>query len=191
MGDRPSPEYYSWRSIKARCLNSKHPSYPKYGGAGIILDPTWADSFIAFLEYVGSRPSLRHTIDRIKPELGYVPGNVRWATRETQNRNRSDNRWITACGITLCLEDWARRLGCSTTAIRQRIRRGWTSERAVMTPPNPKLQVHNLKQKITHGVTVRELVRVAQTANADTIVDCCGRECRVSVSEGHLCIFLL
>ncbi len=186
IGDRPSPEYYSWRSIKARCLNSKHPSYPKYGGAGIVMDATWASSFPAFLADVGPRPSLRHTIDRIKSELGYIPGNVRWATREVQNRNRSDNRWITALGETLCLEDWARRLGCSPASIRQRVQRGWTWEVAVTTPPNPKLQAHNLKRNEVHKMNAGELRKLLSEVASTSEVICSGHPCRAWVSDGCL-----
>lgn len=143
VGNRPSPEYYTWRSVKARCLNSKHPSYPKYGGSGIIIHPEWVNDFPAFLQSVGLRPSMAHTLDRIKSDLGYVPGNVRWATHHEQNRNRSDNRWISVGETTLCLEDWAKKLGCSPSSIRTRVKRGWTWERAVTTPPNPKFQSKN------------------------------------------------
>ena len=144
VNDRPSPEYYTWRSIKARCFNIKHQSYGKYGGAGITMDPIWKENFAEFLADVGPRPSLYHTLDRKINELGYVPGNVRWATRFTQNRNRSDNHWITANGEKLCLEDWARKIGCTQAAIRYRIKRGWSPEKAVTTPPNKKLQNNNI-----------------------------------------------
>ena len=143
VGDKPSPEYYSWRSLKARCLNPNHPSHEAY--SKIPLHPEWIYDFASFLLEVGPRPSKKHTIDRIKSELGYVPGNVRWATRQTQNRNRADNHWITANGETLCIEDWARHLSCSPQAIRLRIKRGWSEEKAVMIPVNPKLQAHNKK----------------------------------------------
>ena len=146
VNDRPSPEYYTWRSIKARCLNENHHSYPSYGGSSVSMDPEWASDFSAFLRDVGPRPSLQHTLDREKNELGYVPGNVRWATRHTQNRNRSDNRWITVDGKTFCLEDWARKLGCTTSAIRGRVSRGWSWEQAVSVKPNPTFQKKNLEK---------------------------------------------
>lgn len=142
-GDKPSPEYYSWRSIKARCFNQNHHSFHKYGGSGVIMHPEWANDFSSFFRDVGIRPSLKHTLDRKDSALGYIPGNVRWATSHTQNRNRSDNHWITVGEETLCLEDWARKLGCSPHAIRTRVKRGWSWERAVTEPPNPKLQSKN------------------------------------------------
>lgn len=142
-GDRPSPEYYSWRSIKSRCLDPKHHSYHNYGGNGIPIFDGWINNFEAFLKEVGLRPSPYHTLDRIENSKGYVPGNVRWVTQSVQNRNRSDNNWITANNITLCIEDWAKKLGCSPAAIRCRIKRGWSKEEAVTKPVNPKFQGSN------------------------------------------------
>lgn len=36
---------------------------------------------------IGLRPE-NHTLDRIKPLGHYEPGNVRWATKEDQTKNR-------------------------------------------------------------------------------------------------------
>ena len=82
-----SPEYRVWQRIKNCCLNLKSPDYPYYGGRGITLHPEWLD-FTKFLEYVGRRPGEKYTLDRINGNRGYEPGNVRWATRLTQSRNR-------------------------------------------------------------------------------------------------------
>jgi hypothetical protein len=164
VGNKPSPEYYTWRSIKARCLNPKHHNYDVYGGAGIILDEVWASNFEIFLRDIGLRPSRHHTLDRIKNDLGYVPGNVRWATRHIQNRNRSDNHWITFNNETLCLKDWANKLGCTPNAIRTRVLRGWSWEAAVSTLPNPKLQT---KKKIYNQLeTIDKDIKVHITQQA-------------------------
>ncbi len=138
VGNKSSPEYNSWRSIKARCLNTSHQRYPLYGGSGVIMYPKWVHDFKLFLHDVGPRPSHAHTLDRIKNDQGYVPGNVRWAISRAQNRK--GNHLITVNEKTLCLEDWARQLGCSPNAIRNRHKRGWSWEKAVTTPVNVKLQ---------------------------------------------------
>ena len=48
----------------------------------------WRYSFAAFLMDMGPRPSLRHTLDRINPDLGYGPANCRWSLPEVQARNK-------------------------------------------------------------------------------------------------------
>lgn len=88
-GTRPSPTYVSWRAMLARCYDSSHPYFHNYGGRGITVCDRWRYSFKAFLSDVGTRPSVKHSIDRYPNNDGdYEPGNVRWATRTEQNRNR-------------------------------------------------------------------------------------------------------
>lgn len=83
-----TPEYNSWCGMKARCGNVKDSRYSDYGGRGITIYPGWVSDFRAFLAYVGPRPSDEYSLDRIDVNGNYVPGNVRWADKSTQTRNR-------------------------------------------------------------------------------------------------------
>jgi hypothetical protein len=47
------------------------------------------DSFQAFVRDVGWRPDEKLTLERINNDGNYEPGNVKWATRGEQNRNRN------------------------------------------------------------------------------------------------------
>lgn len=83
-----SPEYRAWQLMKNRCLNPQSRDYAYYGERGVSIHPAWLD-FNGFLADVGRRPSPAHSLDRIDGARGYEPGNVRWATRQTQARNRA------------------------------------------------------------------------------------------------------
>jgi hypothetical protein len=67
------------------------PNYTNYGGRGIQF---LFDSFEQFYAEIGPRPA-GLTLDRIHNDGHYEPGNVRWATRSEQNRNR--RRWKKPC----------------------------------------------------------------------------------------------
>jgi hypothetical protein len=91
-GRSQTPEYKCWQQIKARCLNPNHKAYPEYGGRGITIYAGWVKDFEAFLAHVGPRPSAKHSLDRRENDQGYVPGNLRWASRKVQNNNRRPHR---------------------------------------------------------------------------------------------------
>lgn len=86
-----SKEYKCWLCMKSRCYNSADPNYYKYGAIGIKVDDSFVNDFTAFISEIGLMPdnTNRWTIDRIDGSLGYLSGNIRWATAEQQTRNRS------------------------------------------------------------------------------------------------------
>jgi hypothetical protein len=85
------PIYDCWVAMKARCLNSQHPMYKHYGARGITVCNQWISSFETFLHDMGSKPTVKHTLDRINVNGNYEPGNCRWATIQEQQKNRRDN----------------------------------------------------------------------------------------------------
>lgn len=118
------PQYIRncWYHIRHRCLNPEYKSYRWYGGKGIRMCERWQASVAAFYEDVGDRPSPSHSIDRIDNSGNYEPGNVRWATKKDQGRNRSTCHMITFNGETLSRVEWAERLGIESNTLRQRLK---------------------------------------------------------------------
>ena len=99
-----SKEYSSWYNIKERCLNPNAISYQNYGGAGVEMFSGWQDSFELFFEHIGRMPDdgCYYSCDRIDNDKGYAPGNVRWATRSQQNKNKTkySNNTSGVTGVT-------------------------------------------------------------------------------------------
>ncbi len=88
QNNRATAEYRAWQAMLNRCRRAKNANYRYYGGRGITVADRW-QSFEAFLADMGSRPSPRHSLDRINPDGNYEPGNCRWATASEQQRNKS------------------------------------------------------------------------------------------------------
>ena len=79
--------YSVWCNMFARCTNPNNNSYKDYGGRGIKICKRWND-FANFLADVGQRPHPDLSFDRIDNDGNYEPGNVHWATKSEQMKNR-------------------------------------------------------------------------------------------------------
>jgi len=131
-----TPTYYVWATMKARCSNPNNDNYHRYGGRGISVCESWANSFEQFLADMGERPD-GLSIDRIDVNGDYEPSNCRWATATEQMRNTSVNRLITHNGQTKTLVEWAEASGISVQTLHSRLGRwGWSFEDAISKPIN-------------------------------------------------------
>lgn len=120
--------YKSWVSAKARCLYKNHPYYIDYGGRGIKMCDRWLNSFSAFLEDMGERPSRYHTLDRIDTNGDYEPNNCRWATIKEQCNNRRNNHFIDYRGEKLTVADFARKYDFNINRLYYELNKGFDIE---------------------------------------------------------------
>lgn len=84
------PDYSRWLSMKQRCQNPNSCNYHRYGAKGITVHPSFED-FSVFANYIAKLPNYGNpllSLDRVDGTEGYIPGNLRWATRNTQNANQ-------------------------------------------------------------------------------------------------------
>lgn len=94
-GKRSHPLYSVWCGIKTRCNNKSRPDYKYYGGRGICISGEFSGDFNAWFYYVISldgysdRVEKNLTIDRINNNKNYERGNLRWATKLQQVKNRN------------------------------------------------------------------------------------------------------
>jgi hypothetical protein len=116
----------------ARCTDPEHKAFDLYGGRGITICERWMQ-FANFLADMGEKPP-GSSIDRRKNDLGYEPGNCRWATPKTQARNKRNNRILTVDGSSRTLAEWAEIAGIKASIISERLAASWSDEDAVRTP---------------------------------------------------------
>lgn len=119
-----------------RCTNPKCADYPDYGGRGISVCERWLgkEGLANFLKDMGPHPGTGYSLDRVDSNGPYSPDNCRWATAKAQARNTRRTRLLTHNGETMCVSAWAERYGIPPYKITQRLKRGWTAERAITTP---------------------------------------------------------
>ena len=126
--------YGIWCGIKSRCYNSHRKKHKEYGGRGITICDEWRDSFEAFRDWAlanGYQDNL--TIDRINNNGPYCPENCRWVSMKEQQNNRRNNRMLTIGDETKTMQQWADKMGIKSRTIQQRLNRGWSVEKAIMT----------------------------------------------------------
>lgn len=131
--------YMIWCNMKDRCYNKNADSYKDYGGRGIKICPEWQE-FIPFMEWEyknGFDENLEATdcsIDRINTNGNYCPENCKWSNIYEQANNKRSNHILEYRSEKKTMAQWARELEIPYSTLSQRIRRGWSTQRALETP---------------------------------------------------------
>jgi hypothetical protein len=133
-GMKGTPTYKSWVNAKQRCGNPRYHKFESHGGRGISMCDKWSKSFEAFLEDMGVRPS-GTSLDRYPNNDGnYEPGNCRWATPVEQSSNTRTNVLVEHDGRSQTVAAWAREFGLARGTLGNRLKSGWSIERALQEP---------------------------------------------------------
>lgn len=131
--------YYVWTSMKNRCTNPKVYAYSRYGGRGIRVCDEW-QTFPPFLDWAmksGYKEGL--SLDRIDNDGDYKPSNCRWATKEEQSENTSQNVFLTYNGETHTIAQWCKIVGSYEARLSWRYKQGWPVEEILFGRGGPKL----------------------------------------------------
>lgn len=78
-------------AIITRCRSKTSKSYKHYGGRGISCYEEWIENRSKFLEYIQTLPGWddpQLDLDRIDNDGNYEPGNIRFASKSENNKNK-------------------------------------------------------------------------------------------------------
>ncbi len=129
-----------WMGMKTRCYNPNVVEYPRYGGKGVVICEEWKN-FEAFHNWAltnGYQENL--SIDRKELSGNYEPSNCRWVTDKVQCRNRTSSRIIDFNGQQKTLVEWAEINSMSINCLFERLKRGWSIEKALTTKIQIKIK---------------------------------------------------
>ena len=122
----------SWENMMTRVTNPNRNRSYRYIQRGITVCDRWRD-YSLFLEDMGPRPE-GTSLDRIDNDGNYEPINCKWSTLEEQQSNKSTNVFLAVNGETHTVRQWESIQGFNCVVIAVRLSRGWSPERAVLTP---------------------------------------------------------
>ncbi len=89
-GMTKTQEHYSWLDIKKRTEGRTEKYKRDYVDRGITMHPDF-ENFDIFYKEIGPKPDDGQiwSVGRIKNNLGYTYGNIRWETPDQQSRNKT------------------------------------------------------------------------------------------------------
>jgi hypothetical protein len=148
-------------SMIQRCHSPNCRGFKHYGGRGITVCERWRKSLKAFLADMGPRPSTKHSLDRINNDGNYEPGNCRWATQREQMANTRVTRLLNHNGETLCVKEWARRIGLTHSAVQFRLARGLSVAEA-LSPTRKRV----VGERASAAKLTEDIVRSMRAARA-------------------------
>lgn len=127
--------YKIYKAIQERCDGKTKDSH-RYLGRGITVCDEWKKNYMSFISWAlnnGYKEGLQ--IDRKDNNKGYSPENCRWVTSEVNNNNRHNTFIVLYNGKKEPFMPLMRKLNLinNAPAIRARIKRGWSAQKAIDT----------------------------------------------------------
>lgn len=172
--------HWIWTGIIQRCTNPNSKSYAHYGAKGVKICDRWRNSFQAFADDMGPRPTPKHEVDRYPNQTGdYEPGNCRWATRTQQMRNKISNRLLTFNNKTHCVAEWAEITGIKQSLIHARLRKNPDDIAGALTKPT-----RGMKRRLTPD----EVRALRQDVASGTSLTDAGKKLGISVGRAWLVV---
>jgi len=102
-----------WHTLEHKCLAKAwdrcygtRPKHKRYRDKNLVVCDRYnfktnLNAAQNLIDDIGSRPSNKYSLDRIDNDLGYIEGNLRWATASQQARNKDPHGKVPYKGVCL------------------------------------------------------------------------------------------
>lgn len=115
-----NPLYTVWNGMRARCGDTNHKSYDRYGGRGIRVCKEWDDYQLFEIWAMSNGYERGMELDRLDNDEGYSPDNCDWVSRKTNMRNTSHNVIIEGLYLTDWFSSVANETGLKESTVKNR-----------------------------------------------------------------------
>lgn len=124
--------YRIWVNMRRRCGDPRDKDWANYGGRGVTVCASWAESFDVFWQDVKAGYAPHLTLGRLDNDGPYSPQNCRWETPSEQARNRRSSRYLDTPKGRMTLEEAATAFGVKPVTLGARLDRyKWSLEKAL------------------------------------------------------------
>jgi hypothetical protein len=133
-GFSKSKLYLIYQRAYRGCYIPQDKLYYLLGAKGIKMVEEWLDitNFIAWACSTKYKEGL--FLARIDKEGPFSPDNCKWVDSEEMNNTKANNHYLTYNNKTLTLAQWELETKIPAATLATRLTRGWTEERALITP---------------------------------------------------------
>lgn len=130
-----SPVHTSWRAMRNRVREGYSEAHLYYARC-IGMCEEWKDFKVFLLWAIENGFKRGLQLDRINNDKGYSPRNCRFVTPTVNANNKRVTVMVTVNGVEKPFMDHVRDFGleCSSSAVRGRIKRGWSHTDAFAVP---------------------------------------------------------
>jgi hypothetical protein len=153
-------EYAAWKGMKQRCTNKNNPQYHLYGGRGIKVCKDFMESFEKFFDHIGKSPGKGYSVDRIKNNLNYDYGNIKWSTDLEQSNNKRNCIYVKINGVKKTVTQWCREFGLNKSTVLHRISRGAKPKDALKhRSTHKKIEINGESKHLTEWCRIYQTER--------------------------------
>jgi hypothetical protein len=127
--------YRIWTQIRRRCTDPFDKDWVNYGGRGVQVCTSWAESFEAFWDDMRTGYDPRLSVGRKDNDGPYCKENCRWETATEQSRNKRNTTYVDTPKGRMTLMDAAEAYQIAAGTLRHRLEiYKWSVDRALTTP---------------------------------------------------------